>query len=169
MMIGDVKRLVAQFYGLHADQLDGRNKSRYIAWPRQVAMVMCREFTRHSCPQIGDAFGGYDHTTILYAQRAMAHHAKEFRNFTWEIDLLRRQIGNGVIVRGSSLVHTWRATALAREFPKDMADRMCAEAWHTHQSMLSPAQAPPLPAGDHSGPRDALHIARGPEASLEAA
>ena len=46
--------------------------SRTIARPRQVAMTLAKELTNHSLPEIGEAFGGRDHTTVLYATRKIA-------------------------------------------------------------------------------------------------
>ena len=47
----------------------GKKRTRSLARPRQVAMAMAKELTEHSLPEIGDAFGGRDHTTVLHACR----------------------------------------------------------------------------------------------------
>jgi chromosomal replication initiator protein len=57
---------VAEHFGLEEEQLLNRGRAREVALPRQVAMYLIREETRSSLPQIGDALGGRDHTTILY-------------------------------------------------------------------------------------------------------
>jgi len=49
--------------------LHSRKRSRQIARPRQMAMALAKELTPMSLPEIGDAFGGRDHTTVLHAQR----------------------------------------------------------------------------------------------------
>jgi chromosomal replication initiator protein len=49
-----------------------RRRSRNIARPRQMAMALTKELTEHSLPEIGDAFGGRDHTTVLHACRKIA-------------------------------------------------------------------------------------------------
>jgi chromosomal replication initiator protein len=49
-----------------------KRRSRSIARPRQVAMALAKELTNHSLPEIGDAFGGRDHTTVLHACRKVA-------------------------------------------------------------------------------------------------
>ena len=64
-----------------ADLLSKR-RSRSITRPRQVAMSLCKELTNHSLPEIGDAFGGRDHTTVLHACRKV----KELRDTEVSID-----------------------------------------------------------------------------------
>jgi len=62
-------KLVAEFYNLRVSDLLGRRRTRQIARPRQMAMALVKELTEHSLPEIGDAFGGRDHTTVLHACR----------------------------------------------------------------------------------------------------
>lgn len=70
--IGNIQRTVAEYYNIkHADMLSKR-RNRTIARPRQVAMALAKELTNHSLPEIGDAFGGRDHTTVLHACRKIA-------------------------------------------------------------------------------------------------
>ncbi|MFQ5577173.1 MAG: chromosomal replication initiator protein DnaA, partial [Anaerolineae bacterium] len=57
---------VAQFYDLTMDELRGTNRSKRVAAPRHIAMYLAREETKASLPQIGEALGGRDHTTIMY-------------------------------------------------------------------------------------------------------
>lgn len=59
-----------------ADMLSKR-RSRSVARPRQVAMALSKELTNHSLPEIGDAFGGRDHTTVLHACRKIAQLREE--------------------------------------------------------------------------------------------
>jgi chromosomal replication initiator protein len=58
---------VSRYYGLAVGDLTGRRRQRAIAWPRHVAMFLCRSLTPHSLPEIGKAFGGRDHTTVMHA------------------------------------------------------------------------------------------------------
>ena len=53
-------------------QLLSKKRNRSVARPRQLAMTLSKELTNHSLPDIGDAFGGRDHTTVLYACRKIA-------------------------------------------------------------------------------------------------
>jgi len=63
----DVVRKVAESFGLTVDRLLGRDRSREVALPRQVAMYLLRQEANISLPQIGNALGGRDHTTVMYA------------------------------------------------------------------------------------------------------
>lgn len=63
----NIQRTVAKFYNLKLTDLTGARRSRSIARPRQVAMSLAKELTNHSLPEIGEAFGGRDHTTVIHA------------------------------------------------------------------------------------------------------
>ena len=65
--IENIQRTVAEYYKLRVSDLLSPGRSRSLARPRQVAMALAKELTRHSLPEIGDAFGGRDHTTVLHA------------------------------------------------------------------------------------------------------
>ncbi len=65
----NIQKVVAEYYKLRITDLLSRKRTRAIARPRQVAMALCKELTEHSLPEIGDAFGGRDHTTVLHACR----------------------------------------------------------------------------------------------------
>jgi chromosomal replication initiator protein len=58
---------VSGHFGLTVKQLKGRDRRRCLLWPRQVAMYLARRLTEHSLPRIGAYFGGFDHSTVLYA------------------------------------------------------------------------------------------------------
>jgi chromosomal replication initiator protein len=62
---------VAEYYKLRVADLLSKRRSRSIARPRQMAMAMAKELTSHSLPEIGDAFGGRDHTTVMHACRVI--------------------------------------------------------------------------------------------------
>jgi chromosomal replication initiator protein len=62
-----IQEAVARHYGITLDELVGEKRTKRIVVPRQVAMFLCRELTDASLPAIGRAFGGRDHTTVLYA------------------------------------------------------------------------------------------------------
>jgi len=67
--IENIQRVVADYYQLRVADLLSRRRSRSIARPRQMAMYLAKELTEHSLPEIGNAFGGRDHTTVLHACR----------------------------------------------------------------------------------------------------
>src|SRR3990167_5198148 len=67
--IENIQRTVAEFYKIKVADLLSKRRNRSVTRPRQVAMALAKELTTHSLPEIGDAFGGRDHTTVLHACR----------------------------------------------------------------------------------------------------
>jgi chromosomal replication initiator protein len=67
--VENIQKTVAEYYKIRIAELLSKRRSRSIARPRQVAMALAKELTNHSLPEIGDAFGGRDHTTVLHACR----------------------------------------------------------------------------------------------------
>jgi chromosomal replication initiator protein len=67
--IENIQKTVAEYFKIRVADLLSKRRSRSIARPRQIAMALAKELTRHSLPEIGDAFGGRDHTTVLHACR----------------------------------------------------------------------------------------------------
>ena len=76
--IENIQKTVAEYYKIRVADLHSKRRTRSIARPRQIAMALTKHLTNHSLPEIGDAFGGRDHTTVLYACR--------------KIDELRREL-----------------------------------------------------------------------------
>ena len=70
--IDNIQRTVAEYYKIKVSDVLSKRRSRSVARPRQVAMALAKELTNHSLPEIGDAFGGRDHTTVLHATRKIA-------------------------------------------------------------------------------------------------
>jgi len=67
--IDNIQKTVAEYYKIRVADLLSKRRTRSITRPRQLAMALCKELTNHSLPEIGDAFGGRDHTTVLHACR----------------------------------------------------------------------------------------------------
>lgn len=67
--INNIQKTVAEYYKIRLADLHSKSRVRQVARPRQVAMALAKELTEHSLPQIGEAFGGRDHTTVLHACR----------------------------------------------------------------------------------------------------
>jgi chromosomal replication initiator protein len=65
--IQQIQKLVASTYKLTIDELISKNNARQISHPRQVAMYLCKHLTKHSYPEIGRAFGGKHHTTVIHS------------------------------------------------------------------------------------------------------
>ena len=70
--IDNIQKTTAEYYKIRVADLLSKRRSRSIARPRQMAMCLSKELTGHSLPEIGDAFGGRDHTTVLHACRKIA-------------------------------------------------------------------------------------------------
>ncbi|MGE4616380.1 MAG: chromosomal replication initiator protein DnaA [Gammaproteobacteria bacterium] len=67
-----IQKTVAEYYKIRVADLLSKRRNRSIARPRQVAMALSKDLTNHSLPEIGDAFGGRDHTTVIHACRKVA-------------------------------------------------------------------------------------------------
>ena len=79
--LDNIKRTAADYYKIKVSDLLSKRRNRSVARPRQVAMALSKELTNHSLPEIGDAFGGRDHTTVLHACRKIT----ELRETTSDI------------------------------------------------------------------------------------
>lgn len=65
--VNHVQKVICDHFGLRLEEMNGKKRTRNIAFPRQIAMFLTRELTDLSLPRIGEAFGGRDHTTVLHA------------------------------------------------------------------------------------------------------
>ncbi len=79
--VENIQKTVADYYKIRLGDLHSKKRTRSIARPRQLAMALAKELTNHSLPEIGDSFGGRDHTTVLHACRKI----EELRESTREI------------------------------------------------------------------------------------
>ncbi len=70
--IENIQKTVAEYYKIRSSDLLSNRRSRSITRPRQLAMALSKELTNHSLPEIGEAFGGRDHTTVLHGCRKIA-------------------------------------------------------------------------------------------------
>ncbi|MGH8711685.1 MAG: helix-turn-helix domain-containing protein, partial [Burkholderiales bacterium] len=70
--IENIQKTVADYYKIKVSEMYSKKRTRALARPRQVAMALSKELTELSLPNIGDAFGGRDHTTVLHACRKIA-------------------------------------------------------------------------------------------------
>lgn len=75
--ISNIQKTVVDYYKIRLADLLSKKRTRSIVRPRQLAMSLCKELTNHSLPEIGDAFGGRDHTTVLHACRKIAELKEE--------------------------------------------------------------------------------------------
>ena len=75
--IDNIQKMVAEYYKIRIADLLSKKRTRSIVRPRQMAMALCKELTNHSLPEIGDAFGGRDHTTVIHACRKIVELKEE--------------------------------------------------------------------------------------------
>ncbi len=90
--IDSIQRTVAEYYSIKTSDLLSKRRSRTIARPRQMAMALAKEFTKHSLPEIGEAFGGRDHTTVLHACRKIAELREQSNDVAEDHRNLSRQL-----------------------------------------------------------------------------
>ncbi|MEG0798323.1 MAG: chromosomal replication initiator protein DnaA [Acidaminococcaceae bacterium] len=72
-----IQQVVANYYKIKMDEFLAKKRTRNVAYPRQIAMYICREITDYSLPRIGDVFGGRDHTTVIHACEKINKERKE--------------------------------------------------------------------------------------------
>ncbi len=70
--IDNIQKTVALYFNIKISDMVSKRRNRTVARPRQMAMALAKELTNHSLPEIGDAFGGRDHTTVLHACRKIS-------------------------------------------------------------------------------------------------
>lgn len=92
--IDNIQRTVAEYYKIRQSDLVSAKRSRMIARPRQIAMTLAKELTNHSLPEIGNAFGGKDHTTVLYATRKIAELRETDQRVAEDYNNLLRTLSN---------------------------------------------------------------------------
>ena len=90
--IENIQKTVAQYYKIRVADLVSKRRTRSIARPRQVAMALAKELTNHSLPEIGDAFGGRDHTTVLHACRKISELKENDSSINEEYAILLRTL-----------------------------------------------------------------------------
>ena len=90
-----IKETVAKYFSINKDDLSGNKRSNDIAFPRQIAMYLCREIANMSFPQIGVDFGGRDHSTVMHACKKIEKEAKEKNNTKLIVDSVKNIIVNG--------------------------------------------------------------------------
>ncbi len=92
--VDNIQKTVAEYYRIKVADLLSKRRSRSVARPRQMAMALAKELTNHSLPEIGDAFGGRDHTTVLHACRKMAQLREESHDIKEDYSNLIRTLSS---------------------------------------------------------------------------
>ena len=89
-----IKETIAKYFSISKDDLSSNKRSNDIAFPRQIAMFLCREIANMSYPQIGEDFGGRDHSTVMHACRKIEKEVKEKTNTKLIVDSVKNIIVN---------------------------------------------------------------------------
>jgi chromosomal replication initiator protein len=92
--IARIQEVVADYYGSTTTEMQSKKRTRAVVFPRQVAMYLCRELTDASLPQIGDHFGGRDHSTVIHACDKIATDLDKDPSFAAEVQELIRILNN---------------------------------------------------------------------------
>jgi chromosomal replication initiator protein len=90
--IDNIQKVVADYYNIRIGDMHSKRRTRSVARPRQVAMALAKELTNHSLPEIGDAFGGRDHTTVLHACRKIEELRETSRDIREDYNNLLRTL-----------------------------------------------------------------------------
>ncbi|MDP2560509.1 chromosomal replication initiator protein DnaA [Psychrobium sp. 1_MG-2023] len=92
--IDNIQKTVAEYYKIKVSDLLSKRRTRSVARPRQMAMALSKELTNHSLPEIGEAFGGRDHTTVLHACRKIVELREESHDIKEDYSNLIRTLSS---------------------------------------------------------------------------
>lgn len=90
--IDRIQQRVAEFYGLRTSDLSSRSNERRITRPRQIAMFLCKALTHHSLPEIGRAFGGKHHSTVIHSVRKVTLEISKSEELSREVNSLKESL-----------------------------------------------------------------------------
>jgi len=90
----NIQKTVADYFRVKVSDLHSARRSRSITRPRQIAMALAKELTQHSLPEIGQAFGGRDHTTVIHACRKVAELREQDANVDNDYTILLRTLSS---------------------------------------------------------------------------
>jgi len=92
--VEDIQKQVANYYNIRLQDMRSKKRTRNVAFPRQVAMYCSKQLTSLSLPEIGEAFGGRDHTTVLYAVRKIDEMMKGNESLEVEVERMIQMLRN---------------------------------------------------------------------------
>lgn len=92
--IDNIQKTVAEYFKIRVSDLHSKSRSRSITRPRQIAMALAKELTSHSLPEIGDSFGGRDHTTVLHACKKVEELTRSDSRFEEDYNNLLRTLSS---------------------------------------------------------------------------
>jgi chromosomal replication initiator protein len=90
--IESIQNAVSNFYGIEISELLSKKRNKHVVYPRQIAMYLCRRLTDASFPQIGEQFGGRDHTTVMHANEKIERDLQTDRELATAVNDLCKKI-----------------------------------------------------------------------------
>ena len=90
-----VKETVAKYFNINKDDLSSNKRSNEIAFPRQIAMFLCRDVANMSYPKIGEDFGNRDHSTVMHACKKIEKEVRDKNNTKLIVESVKNIIING--------------------------------------------------------------------------
>ena len=93
--IQNILKTVASYYDIKVSDIKSKRRTREISTTRQIAMYLCREYTKSSLPEIGKQFGGKDHTTVIFSHKKISNNVKENNDLKSSIQDILNLIENG--------------------------------------------------------------------------
>jgi chromosomal replication initiator protein len=90
--IENIQKAVASYFKITVSDLRSSKKLKIYALPRQIAMYLCRTMTNSSFPEIGEKFGGKDHSTVIHAYRQTEKKLKDDREIKYAVESLKNQL-----------------------------------------------------------------------------
>lgn len=94
LTVDDIQKTIAEYYSIRLKDLLSPTRSRSVARPRQLAMALSKELTNYSLPEIGKAFGGRDHTTVIHACRVIKKLREEDTRIEQDYKSLLRKLNH---------------------------------------------------------------------------
>jgi chromosomal replication initiator protein len=92
MSLDNIQRVVSEYYHLFPNDLKGKKRTQKVVFPRQLAMYITREITEYSTTEIGQDFGGRDHTTVMYSCQKIEERIRSDPTMESTIENLKRLI-----------------------------------------------------------------------------
>ena len=92
--VGRIQKIVADYFKISIEDLKSKKRNADIAFPRQIAMYLCRKHTDESFPKIGIEFGGKDHSTVMHSCEKIEQEIKNNKRLAEEIDKLEKDLHN---------------------------------------------------------------------------
>ena len=90
--VGRIQKLVSDYFKISIEDLKSKKRNADIAFPRQIAMYLCRKHTDESFPKIGMEFGGKDHSTVMHSCEKIEQEIKNNKRLAEEIDKLEKDL-----------------------------------------------------------------------------